>query len=73
MKARELVYVLAVITTALGMFLPLLYGALGTVRVLLGSNPLLKSLGLILIGWAIAYLTFEEEEGGTHSFLRNVM
>ncbi|WP_456420978.1 hypothetical protein [Thermococcus sp.] len=61
MSGRKPVYYTAVIATAVGMFLPLLYGSLGWVRELLGSNPLLKSLALIVAGWLIAYVTFEEE------------
>ncbi len=62
MEAKMLVYHISVITTALGMFLPLLYGAVGPVREVLGSNPLLKSLAIIILGWIIAYITFEEKE-----------
>ena len=61
MNGRELVYHLAVTVTAFGMFLPLLYGSIGWIRELLGSNPLLKSLAIIVIGWLIAYVAFGED------------
>ncbi|WP_367883324.1 hypothetical protein [Thermococcus peptonophilus] len=31
---------------------------------LLGENPLLKSLGISIIFWVLAYVLFEEEEKG---------
>ncbi len=62
MEGKRVVYHASVVTAALGMFLPLLYGAVGPVREALGSNPLLKSLGIIVLGWIIAYITFEEKE-----------
>ncbi len=61
MEGKRLVYHISVITTALGMFLPLLYGAVGPIREVLGSNPLLKSLAIIVLSWVIAYLIFEEK------------
>lgn len=64
MSGKKLVYLLAVIVASLGMFLPLLYGAVPFVRELLGSDPLPKSLVLMLLGWAVAYFTYEEEKEG---------
>ncbi len=58
MKWKRVVYHIAVIVAALGMFLPLLYGAVPIVRELLGSNPLIKSVTVITLSWLIAYLTF---------------
>ena len=66
MDGKGFVYHISVVLTALGMFLPLLYGAVGFVRELLGSNPLLKSLAIIALGWVIAYLTFEERNEENH-------
>ncbi|AHL23284.1 hypothetical protein [Thermococcus nautili] len=60
MEWKRVVYHVAVVVAALGMFLPLLYGAVPLVRELLGSNPLLKSLAVIALGWLTAYFTFEE-------------
>ena len=60
MSGKGLVYKLAVVTTAVGMFLPVLYGTIGHLRELLGSEPLLKSLAVVVIGWVVAYFTFEE-------------
>ena len=60
MNGRRIVYPLAIIITALGMFLPLLYGSVGAVRELLGSDPLPKSVLITLLGWLIAYATFGE-------------
>ncbi|MEO2152478.1 MAG: hypothetical protein ABGW50_07465 [Thermococcus sp.] len=62
MEWTRVVYHVAVVVAALGMFLPLLYGAVPFVRELLGSNPLLKSLAVIALGWLTAYFTFEEEK-----------
>ncbi|NJE54026.1 hypothetical protein [Thermococcus sp. 21S9] len=62
MEWKRLLYHVAVIVTALGMFLPLLYGYLPWVRKLLGTQPLLSSLAIIVIGWVVAYFTFEEEK-----------
>lgn len=67
MGIRRLIYVVAVVTAALGMFLPIIYGSVGFVRELLGSNPLIKSAAVILISWLVAYVTFEEEESATAS------
>ncbi|WP_167729486.1 hypothetical protein [Thermococcus sp. 9N3] len=64
MEWKRVVYHVAVVVAALGMFLPLLYGAVPLVRELLGSNPLLKSLAVIALGWLTAYFTFEEEKRG---------
>ena len=58
---KRVVYHVAVTVTALGTFLPLLYGAVPFIRKLLGSDPLLNSLAVMALGWLTAYLTFEEE------------
>jgi hypothetical protein len=57
---KKATYRLAVLVTALGMFLPLLYGYLPGLRELLGSHPLLVSVAIMLLGWVVAYFTFEE-------------
>ncbi|WP_457742842.1 hypothetical protein [Thermococcus sp.] len=62
MAIRELVYTVTVVTIALGMFLPVLYGSVGIVRELLGSNPLIKSTALVSLSWLVAYVTFKEED-----------
>ncbi|MBP1911155.1 hypothetical protein [Thermococcus stetteri] len=59
---KKVAYTFAVIMAAFGMFLPLVYGAVPAVQRLLGKNPLLKSLGISLIFWILAYILLEEEE-----------
>ncbi len=66
MKLKQLLYHVAVVVAALGMFLPLLYGYLPVLRKLLGNQPLLVSVAIIVLGWVIAYFTFEEK-GSTAS------
>ena len=56
-----MVYSMGVIITALGLFLPILYGNVGPLRELLGNDPLLKSLAITLFGWLMAYITFEDD------------
>jgi hypothetical protein len=58
---KRAIYILAVIVTALGLFLPVLYGNVHFLRNLLGKDPLPASVLITVIGWAIAYLTFEED------------
>jgi len=53
-----------VIITALGMFLPVVYGSIGPLKDILGDNILLKSAAIVVFGWVLAYLTFEESESG---------
>jgi len=67
MGIKRLIYVVAVVTAALGMFLPIIYGSVGFVRELLGSNPLIKSAAVIAFSWLVAYATFEGEESATAS------
>jgi len=64
MRGKRVAYYTAVFVAALGMFLPLLYGAVPLIRKLLGSNPLLKSVAVISLSWVVAYFTFEEAENG---------
>lgn len=59
---KKVAYYTSVLIAALGMFLPLIYGAVPAIQRLLGGNPLLKSLGVSIIFWILAYLLFEEEE-----------
>ncbi|AMQ18291.1 hypothetical protein A0127_03445 [Thermococcus peptonophilus] len=61
---KRVAYTFAVIMAAFGMFLPLIYGAVPVIQRLLGENPLLKSLGISIIFWVLAYVLFEEEEKG---------
>jgi predicted tellurium resistance membrane protein TerC len=59
---KGVAYKFSVIATAFGMFLPLIYGAVPAIQKLLGKDPLLKSLGISVVFWILAYYLFEEEE-----------
>ncbi len=58
---RRAVYMAFVIITALGMFLPVLYGNVSFLRNAI-KDPLPVSLAIMVIAWLFAYYLYPEEE-----------